>query len=214
MNIRKISTLLAVGVLFITPVVSAKSHYSRGGRNNYKPPTHTPVPPVVTPPVTPPTTGGITLTNVYTTGYSSYDNTPRGSLQIDLDGHSGKAGGDGTYTNPTTLAIGHSIINGKDIPDFPYGTMFYVPNLKKYFSAQDTCGDGNTPQNGPCHSLKTADKGATLWLDLYVGPSTSSSVISCEEAITALHTVIQNPANNLPVISGNVFPGCVQYGDL
>lgn len=173
------------------------------------------VPTAPTTPTTPtvPTTTSITLKNVYTTGYSSYDNTPRGSLEVDLGGVSGKAGGDGTYANPTTLAVGHSITNGKDTPDFPYGTMFYVPNLKKYFSAQDTCGDGNKPQNGPCHNLKTADKGATLWLDLYVGPSTNKAVLKCEDAITALHTVIQNPANNLPVVSGNVYPGCTQYGD-
>ena len=154
-----------------------------------------------------------TLKNVQITGYSSYDNTPRGSSQTYLDGHSGKAGGNGTYENPTTLAVGHSIVNGKDKPDFPYGTKFYVPSLKKYFSAQDTCGDGDTPQNGPCHSLETADDGATLWLDLYVGPSSSSAVEKCEEEITGLKTVVQNPAPNLEVVKGNVYPDCTQYDE-
>lgn len=213
MNIKRIAIATAIAVTCLTPTVLARPHNNRDDHHNNKPPTHTP-PPVTPPPVTPPPTGStVTLKNVYTTGYSSYDNTPRGSLNVDLDGHHGQAGGDGTYAHPTTLAVGHSIINGKDVPDFPYGTMFYVPNLKKYFSAQDTCGDGNMPQNGPCHSLSQAPKGATLWLDLYVGPSTSSGVLSCENAITALHTVIENPQQGLPVVAGNTYPGCVQYGD-
>lgn len=227
---RKLLLLSAVIPLLATPAVFASSHNYDSHQNQSKhrstkpkrdprpspSPTPTPTPtPAPTPPPTPPVdpSGSKTLLNVYTTGYSSYDNTPRGSTQIDLGGISGQAKGDGTYANPTTLAVGHSIINGKDVPDFPYGTLFYVPNLKKYFSAQDTCGDGNTPQNGPCHSLKTADKGATLWLDLYVGPSTSSNVLNCEEAITGLHTVIQNPGPSLPVVSGNVFPSCTQFGN-
>jgi hypothetical protein len=44
--------------------------------------------------------------------------------------------------DPITLAAGHSIINGKDIGDYAYGTKFYVPNLRKYFTAADACGDG------------------------------------------------------------------------
>lgn len=185
------------------------------------PPTSSPTPPItppVTPPVVPPTDpvtppivppvlslNPITLLNVYTTGYSSYDNTPKGSLEIDLDGISGLAGGDGTYANPTTLAVGHSIINGKDIGDFPYGTIFYVSKFQKYFKASDSCGDTQTPQNQPCHSLKQAPKGATLWIDLYYGPSTDKAVLSCENSLTGLNTVIENPPANLPVIVGNIF---------
>jgi hypothetical protein len=106
-------------------------------------------------------------------------NTPRGSTQIDLGGHSGNAGGTGTYSDPITLAVGHSIINGKDIGDYAYGTKFYVPNLRKYFTAADACGDGNTPQAGPCH---TGFNGH-VWLDLYVGGSLANGVLSCEDSI-------------------------------
>jgi hypothetical protein len=117
-------------------------------------------------------------------------NTPRGSTQIDLGGHSGNAGG--TYSDPITLAVGHSIINGKDIGDYAYGTKFYVPNLRKYFTAADACGDGNTPQAGPCH---TGFNGH-VWLDLYVGGSLANGVLSCEDSITDLHLVIENLASN------------------
>jgi hypothetical protein len=89
------------------------------------------------------------------------------------------AGGTGTYSDPITLAVGHSIINGKDIGDYAYGTKFYVPNLRKYFTAADACGDGNTPQAGPCH---TGFNGH-VWLDLYVGGSLANGVLSCEDSI-------------------------------
>jgi hypothetical protein len=165
------------------------------------PPVVPPVTPPVTPPVVPPTTGGISLSNVYITGYADGDNTPPGSPETYLNGISGTAKGDCTYNNPTTMAVGHVITNGKDVGDFAYGTKFYVPELQCYFSAQDTCGDGPTPQNQPCHSLKTADKGATLWLDAYVGPKGTAS---CEEAMTKLYSVVQNPVAGLPVKQGNI----------
>ena len=135
-----------------------------GGSGGGQPPTPTP------PPVTPPPTGSeIILTNVYTTGYANADNTPAGSDETDLGGHTGITGGNGTYTDPTTVAVGGSIINGVEIDDFPYGTIFYVPAFQKYFIATDFCGDGNSPQTQPCHDLAQAPKGATLWLDLWVG---------------------------------------------
>jgi hypothetical protein len=174
------------------------------------PPTPPIVPPVVVPPiVTPPTAGEIRY-QAYTTGYAALDNTPSGSTQIDLGGHSGNAGGTGTYADPITLAVGHSIVNGQDIGDYPYGTKWYVPNLRKYFTAADSCGDGNSPQSGPCH---TGYQGH-VWLDLYVGASLQNAVLSCEDSVTDLHLVIQNPSPNYAVVSGAVFDtGCVQYGD-
>lgn len=192
--LTRISVISAVLVLLVTPTALAKQHH--------QPPKHKP--PVVQPPVTPPSGSETTLSNVYTTGYSSYDNTPKGSLETDLDGISGQAGGNGTYANPTTLAVGHQIINGKDVGDFAYGTLFYVPTFEKYFAAQDSCGDGGSPQTQPCHSLSQAPKGATLWLDLFVGASTSKSVLACEDNHTGLNTVIENPVSTYPVVVGNI----------
>lgn len=204
---KRISIISVVLVLLVSPSVLAKGHNqhrgtARGNRHHSTPVTPKPKP--IPTPVIPPAADEVTLSNVYTTGYSSYDNTPRGSLEVDLDGISGNAGGDGTFANPTTLAVGHSIINGKDIGDFSYGILFYVPTFQKYFVAQDSCGDGSNPQTQPCHSLAQAPKGATLWLDLYVGPSTSKSVLSCEDNMTGLNTVIENPPSNLPVTVGNI----------
>jgi len=147
---------------------------------------------------------------VYFSGYASGDNTPKGSRQTTIGERWGFAGGSGTYDDPITLAVGHSITRGRDIPDYPRGTKFYVPYLRKYFSAQDSCGDGDTPQNGPCH---TGYQGF-VWLDVYIGDINGARAKSCETAITDLHVVIQNPARNYVVVPGSVVgSGCTVFAD-
>jgi hypothetical protein len=223
------SIALSITLLAGASSVSAQGHnrHSNGHQNNSAKiaeatPVSTPVmtpspvskslvtPPVVTPAAAASAATGEIRFSAYTTGYAALDNTPGGSTRTNLGGHAGDAGGTGTYHDPITLAVGHSIINGQDIGDYPYGTRFYVPNLRKYFTAADSCGDGNTPQNGPCHSGFSGH----VWLDIYVGGSLQSAVLNCEESITDLHLVIQNPAANYSVVPGAVFDtGCKQYGD-
>lgn len=154
----------------------------------------------------------------YTTGYGWWDNTPAGSTAISWPVIHQSAGGTGTYADPITLAVGHEILSGSDIPEFPVGSRWYVPNLRRYFITEDACGDGNTPQNGPCWNLSQADPGAQIWIDLYTdGQSQSASASNaCEDAITADHRVIMNPASNYAVLAGPVDgpTGCSpQYGD-
>lgn len=175
---------------------------------------------VVPPPPTPvptPSAGEIIHLNTYTTGYGYPDNTPANSAAISNPVLHTVAGGTGTFADPITVAVGHVISGGKDTIDFPAGRKFYVPNLRRYFIVEDTCGDGSTPQNGPCHNVATADKGATLWLDLWVGGvgQGKSGTIACEDAITALHTVIENPIATYPVVAGQVYSGTCsqQFGN-
>jgi hypothetical protein len=88
-----------------------------------------------------------------------------------------------------------------------------MPRVRRYFIVEDACGDGGSPQNGPCHSLKTAPQGATTWLDMYVGGESGdseSAVQACADTVTAgtrggLNTVVQNPGPNLPVVEGPLF---------
>jgi hypothetical protein len=156
----------------------------------------------------------------YLTGYAWPDNTPPGS-DISHPVLHQEAGGTGTYADPITVAIGHSFINGKDIMDYAAGTVFYMPYLHKYFIAEDTCGDGDTPQNVPCHNLHKAGNeapaGTEAWLDLWVGGvgSLQSDVLKCEDAITGLHTVLLKPASNYVVSAGAVYDtSCVpQFSD-
>lgn len=152
----------------------------------------------------------------YVTAYTYWDNTPPGSADISNPIIHQKAGGKGTYADPITVAVGHSITNGISTLDYPEGTKFYVPNLRRYFIVEDTCGDGKTPQNGPCHT--GFPKGTTTWLDVWIdgASGTASKSNSCAEDITGAHLVIKNPASNYAVLSGPVFQNglcTLQFGD-
>lgn len=160
------------------------------------------------------TTEGTSI-SAYTTAYSYFDNTPRGSTRISNPILHKTAGGTGSYADPVTLAVGHSITNGRDVLDVPAGTRFYIPDLRKYAIVEDTCGDGDSPQDGPCHRLDTpgnkAPKGASIWVDVWAGGqtgSTRSQVDKCMSKITdgngALHTIIRNPSDKYLVVSGDV----------
>ncbi len=152
----------------------------------------------------------------YLTGYSYFDNTPPGSSTISNPIVHHTAGGTGTFSDPITVAVGHSIVNGNDRLDWPAGTRFYVPDLRRYFIAEDTCGDGSTPQSGPCHV--GFPEPATTWLDLWIGGAggTNAGANSCMDAITNVWNVVVNPADGYIVDSGAIYGknGCTkQYGN-
>lgn len=147
-----------------------------------------------------------TTMKAYVTGYGYWDNTPAGSSAISNPVLHKVAGGVGTYSNPITVAVGHSLVNGKDILDVPQGNRFYVPNEQRYFIVEDTCGDGPRPQNGPCHSLAQADPGAQIWIDIWVGGAGGTQVTSdaCESKLTGIHTIVKNPPSNYKVTPGSI----------
>jgi LysM repeat protein len=138
----------------------------------------------------------------YLTGYSDIDNTPANSNVTWLNGVAGTTGGSGTYSDPTTVAVGFVGSAG----DFPYGTVFYVPNLERYFVAQDTCAD--------CHTVKD---GQQVHLDLYISGESqgAAAVDSCADSITGDFNVIENPSPDYKVDSGSVLDGScsAQYGN-
>ncbi|MGW1467831.1 cysteine/serine endopeptidase inhibitor [Streptomyces sp. NPDC002308] len=151
---------------------------------------------------------GKTIDNAFTTGYTWFDNTPRGSAQISAPVIHDQAGGTGTWADPITLAVGHSTEGGGDTLDYPAGTRFYMPKVRRYFIVEDACGDGGSPQNGPCHSLETAPDGATTWLDMYLGGGSGdseSAAHDCADQLTGLTTVVEDPADDLPVVEGALF---------
>lgn len=140
--------------------------------------------------------------NVYLTGYSFWDNTPRGSAQIARPVIHRTAGGTGTYDDPITLAVGHIKRGSRSTMDYPAGTRFYVQNLQKYAIVEDLCGDGNNPQNGPCHSGYRGH----AWLDIYVGGRSvgESRSNSCMNSITGIQNVILYPQPGYPVRPGEI----------
>lgn len=147
----------------------------------------------------------------YLTGYTYWDNTPPGSAEIARPVLRSKAGGTGTWQSPITIAVGHRIENGRQTLDFPAGTRFYLPRLQKYAIVEDVCGDGPTPQNGPCHS---GYKGRP-WLDIWIGGKnmSASETDACARRITAMQTIILDPPSNLPVHKGEIASnGCKVFG--
>jgi hypothetical protein len=197
-----------------TPVIT----FARAPVTRPAPPPGSPVSPV-SPPDAPAAPSGspAQYLTAYVTGYDIYDNTPPGSPVISNPVLHQVAGGTGTYQDPITVAVGHSIINGQDILDWPQATRFYIPNLRRYFLVEDTCGDGPTPQNGPCHNLNTADPGAQTWLDVWVDGSHmgGSAARSCESGITHNQLVIENPAPGYAVVPAAIAgSSCThQYGN-
>ncbi|MCB1155469.1 hypothetical protein KDL45_17550, partial [bacterium] len=133
---------------------------------------------------------------------SFWDNTPRGSARIARPVVHRQAGGTGTYSDPVTVAVGHSKSGGRSRMDFPAGTRFYFPRLQKYGIVEDVCGDGPRPQDGPCHS----GYGGLAWLDIYVGGRSvgSSSADRCMNSITGVQNVILNPSPGLAVRQGEI----------
>ncbi len=164
----------------------------------------------------------------YTTSYTYWDNTPPGSSIIAFAKTDGfptlhdKAGGTGIYEDPITLAVGHVLVEATDTPDFPPGTRFYIPNVRRYFIVEDTCGDGDKPQDIPCHNLNNpqnkAPAGATVWLDLWIDgkDGTAKTVDDCANLLTQVHTVIKDPEPDYLVVAGPVFENSKcseQYGE-
>ena len=151
----------------------------------------------------------------YLTGYTYWDNTPPGSAAIARPIIHTQAGGTGTYADPITIAVGHSLAGGVHTLDYAPGTRFYLPYLKKYFIVEDICGDGETPELGPCH---TGYQGYP-WLDLWLGGSEGSreQTDACAAAITEVHTIIQNPEPHYTVEVGEVFDNgacALQFSDI
>ncbi|MEH6834770.1 MULTISPECIES: hypothetical protein [Falsihalocynthiibacter] len=144
--------------------------------------------------------------NAYLTGYSYWDNTPPGSAAIARPVIHKRAGGTGSYNDPITIAVGHSIVGGKQTLDFPSGTRFYIGSIQKYAIVEDVCGDGPTPQGGPCHT----GRNGLPWLDIYVGGRRAGPEIAdeCMRRITAVHTFIINPRSGYPVIAGELSNNC------
>lgn len=140
--------------------------------------------------------------SAYITGYGYWDNTPPGSTAISKPVIHRGAGGTGTYKDPVTIAVGHTIVGNRQTLDFPPGTRFYIERLRKYAIVEDVCGDGNRPQDGPCH---TGHQGHP-WLDVYIGGGShgASATNACARRITAVQPIIINPKPDYPVFAGEI----------
>ena len=146
-----------------------------------------------------------TVTTAYTTAYTWFDNTPAGSATISHPVLHKSAGGTGTFEDPITIAVGHSLASGRDVLDFPAGTRIYLPDVRRYFIVEDTCGDGNDPQNGPCHQGANANgTNSTIWIDMWIGGQgvSAGAADECASRVTDVNTAVFNPASDYAVAPG------------
>jgi hypothetical protein len=163
-------------------------------------PTPTPAPaPKPTPVPTPtPTSGssGTTITKAFTTSYGWPDNSPPGGAISDPIIHK-TAGGTGTFADPITLAVGYT----SSSRDYPAGTKFYIPNVRRYFIVEDTCA--------ACHTLSKAPTGSSTWVDMWSGGNgtNNAAVLACEDKLTGNYTIIRNPDANRLVVAGALYNG-------
>lgn len=156
-------------------------------------------------PVQPASSSERIVNTAYTTAYTWHDNTPAGSVAISHPVLHQTAGGTGTYADPITIAVGHSLATGQDVLDFPAGTRIYLPDVRRYFIVEDTCGDGNDPENGPCHQGTNAHgTNSSIWIDMWIGGQSMSSAGAddCASKVTDVNTAVFNPASNYVVASG------------
>lgn len=131
--------------------------------------------------------GGGKRSQIFTTGYTYWDNSPPGSAQIARPQIHDRAGGTGTWKDPITVAVQ----SGR----FDFGTRFYLPELKKYFIVEDLCGACHDGRNGGAYTLD-------IWVD---GSHLSSGgAASCASRITRLQPAIESPKSDLPVARGSV----------
>lgn len=139
--------------------------------------------------------------NATITFYGWPDNSPPGDKIAHPVIHK-RAGGDGTYCNPTTFATEKA--NDKLIP---YGIKIYVPFIEQYFIREDLCA-ASGPKTG------SGENGCKkLWFDLWIGgngQSKAREVIKCERRLTpgSQVQVILYPDDSEPVSS----PGPI-YGN-
>jgi hypothetical protein len=128
----------------------------------------------------------IRMPGTYTTAYDWWDNTPPGSSEISHPVVHRRAGGDGTYRNPLTVAVDYG--SGREL-QFKAGTRFYVPNVRAYLIVEDTIG---RHASGRVH------------LDMWAGgkSSTKRSAYNCMSHVTGNVLVIRNPSRNYAVVKG------------
>lgn len=156
-------------------------------------------------PSSPRTAGEKDDSKVFVTAYTWYDNTPAGSPAISHPVVHNEAGGTGTYEDPVTLAVGHSKATGEDVLDIPAGTRIYLPDVRRYFIVEDSCGDGPAPEKGPCHVGADKNGAGSLWIDMWIGgqEESASFVRECTRTVTGVFEVVFDPAKNYVVAPGS-----------
>jgi len=148
----------------------------------------------------------------YLSSYSFWDNELSGAAALSHPQRREFAGGVGTYSNPVTLAVGHVLQGSEAILDFPAGTRFYLPRLRKYAISEDICRDADDSQASACHF----GKNGLPWLYIYIdGNGMRDETTNCARKITGIQTFVMDPGPNYSVVVGEITQsGCNTFPDL
>ncbi len=159
-----------------------------------------------------PATGQAQEMQVYLGGFSYWDTAPQGVVEISHPVRHRYAGGMGTFSNPITMAVGIEIIDGETLLDFPPGTIFYLPRLRKYAVVEDSCGPGASLQEGLCHPGYRGLPMLQIYLD---GVSSSQAAAeACKQQVTGVQPVVVDPGPNMSVVVGPLTEsGCFIFPD-
>ncbi|HEY0577412.1 MAG TPA: hypothetical protein VGD73_25185 [Pseudonocardia sp.] len=126
------------------------------------------------------------------TGYSFHDNTPPGSAEVCCSVLHSRAGGQGTYADPITVAVP----GGAGGMAWRAGTRFYLPTVRRYVIVED-------------YGASAADPGVDTHLDMWIDgrDGDEDSTQACMAAITARVPAELNPPPGRPVMSGPIYSG-------
>lgn len=127
---------------------------------------------------------------IWLTGFSWQDNTPPGSAKVSHPVLHQKAGGQGTFDDPITVAV-----PGKGGGIWKAGAKFYLPTVRRYVIVEDT-------------GASAAPSGQDGHLDMWIGGQggTRSATDACMDKITAKGVPAElNPPPDRPVLEGPIY---------
>jgi hypothetical protein len=128
---------------------------------------------------------------VYLTAFAWQDNDPPGSGTVGSPVLHKTAAGQGTYSDPITVAVPGE----QNAMSYPPGTRFYLPTIRRYVIVEDS---GAPP--GPAGTSTHLD----VWIDGHDAP-TVAAVEQCEDAITGTVKAYLNPPPDLDVIASPIY---------
>jgi hypothetical protein len=141
------------------------------------------------------------VTIASTTAYALREKTPAGG-----QGRPNGAGGaTGTYSDPITVTAGNAKAAAHTGLDVKAGTLIYLPDVRRYFIVDDSCGEGTGPQGSPCRQGDDADDAtSTIWIDMWLGGRSMSAeeADNCAARVTEVQAAVLNPASNYAVAPG------------
>jgi hypothetical protein len=177
--------LSSAGLANATTGWGSAQHHQR--HSSHRPPTPTPTPT----PTSNPGSAGTTYT-MYVTGFGTGDNDPPGSRAIAYPGsaprHS-QAGGQGSYADPVTVAVG---TDGAGVRLNP-GVRVYIPRFSKYGVIEDECAS--------CSGK---------WIDVFDGSTAADAgnlgaVADCQDRHTGNYAVEVNPPAGRAVVTTQLY---------